>query len=501
MFLGRRGETIRYVTKLIYPLWGVPWDSYCVLVDSLGLSPASTYHNTIPDVRGFTEELEQSSRSFDLFREALVGQGQTFKDFVLPQKKEPLGHIVSNESVVISLSEEVKVAVESQKDCPFLIPLKISLEDAKSDVVHLVEKKRGIDIDISALQFALENLEEKTTYHKEKMSREIDIIWKDYDERIMEMKKQIETIQKGLLKEKENDTKKAMKTCNTQLNRIDKEILRFEKALKRKSYQLEENLERRKESRHRYPKRSKRILDHRIESGKEQITELKEQIRDQQNEKRAMLTKKEKIIQNIEMRFQTNLAREIEKMTLLQESRTFEIDKKREIISEIESFSDSIGNQIERLILGKNQEISSIEKSLLHFKTDDAIILGISFYGVKYETQGKSRIDIYPPVLATSYEGAIRKIRRTLLSFNLGARLQLLLKPRLTALNETVLDRLRQVLESDSSTMREIDRIGESQNLLRKEQFIEEASEGMRDLLDEGWIKTQEQREILNYYG
>ena len=127
-------------------------------------------------------------------------------------------------------------------------------------------------------------------------------------------------------------------------------------------------------------------------------------------------------------------------------------------------------------------------------------MLGITFYGVKYETPKKTRIDIYPPVLVTSYEGVIRKIHRTLLSFNLRARLQLLLKPRFVALNEQFFDRLKQGLETGSSVIEEIDKIGESQNLLEETQFFEEASGGMSDLLDEGWIKTQERKEILNYY-
>ncbi len=92
----------------------------------------------------------------------------------------------------------------------------------------------------------------------------------------------------------------------------------------------------------------------------------------------------------------------------------------------------------------------------------------------------------------------IVKIQRAILSFNLEARIQLLLNPRSKELNDEIFTPLKKSLNTDTALRETISEIAASRNLLKLPNFREEAAKGIRELEAEGWLNAGEGVRILS---
>jgi len=493
-------EEIEYVAKLHYPLWGVPWRDRCIIVDGLGLSSATIIASQIPNVLDFTEDLERSSSSFNAFRGSLKKHGQTF-DRPESTKEEVVGAIIGARPILSILSGLVKqggeVGEERRTEAVFL-PCKFPREQAErraEGLINIWTRARG---EVDALQYALQALDETTERQKEKIPLEIERIWGEYEDRISEMKKQVDKRINQLTKRRDRETVRASKVYDKKL----REAARQEGRARQKIEELKDSLKgqgkRRKEQKRRYPKRSTTRIDNRIESYKRKTKELSKKLRELSKSKEDIQREREASLKMIEEEYLALAAKEMEKLEILEQSRNLEASEKREEIKETEEASTSINAQIKRLIEQKRSDMEDLKHKTLPLKTKSTIQIGIPFYLVQYRSSRGTRREILPPVSAASYEGMIKKLHRAILSFSLDARIQLLLNPRSPELNEIVFANLKKILRTDSAFRGAVSRIGMSGNLLEIPNFKDEAATGMKELQAEGWLNREEVEKILS---
>ena len=493
-------EEIEYVAKLYYPLWGVPWRDRCIIVDGLGLSSATIIASQIPNVLDFTEDLERSSLSFDAFRGSLKKHGQTF-DRIASTKEEVAEAIIGAGPILSILSGLVKqaerVREEPRTEAVFL-PCKFPREQAErraEGLINIWTRARG---EVDALQYALQAVEEMTEHHKEKIPLEIEQIWGEYEDRISDMKKQVDKRINQLTRRRDRETARASKAYDKKV----KETLRQEGRARQKIEELKDSLKgqrkRRKEQKRRYPKRSTTRTDNRIESYKRKTRELSRKLRELSESKEDIQREREASLKMIEEEYLALVTKEMEKLEILEQSRNLEVSEKREEIKETEEASTSIKAQIKRLIEQKRSDMEELKRRTLPLKVKSTIQIGIPFYLVQYRSSRGIRREILPPVSAASYEGMIKKLHRAILSFSLDARIQLLLNPRSPELNEEIFTNLKKILRTDSAFRGAVSEIGMSGNLLEIPNLKEEAAEGMKELQAEGWLNREEVEKTLS---
>jgi len=493
-------EEIEFVARLYYPLWGVPWRDRCIIVDGLGLSSATIIASQIPNVLDFTEDLERSSLSFNAFRESLKKHGQTFERLTSTKKEVAeaiigAGPILSALSSLVRQAERVK---EEPRPDPIFLPRKFPKEQAErraEGFINISTRARG---EVDALQYALQALEEMTEHHKEKIPLEIEQIWGEYEDRISEMKRLVDKRINQLTKRRDRETARASKAYDRRL----KEALRQDGRLRQKIEELKGSLKgqrkRRKEQERRYPKRSTTRIDNRIESYQRKIRELSRELRELSELKDEIQGEREASLKMIEEEYLALAAKEMEKLEILEQSRNLEVSERREEIKEAEEASASIKAQIERLVEQKRSDMEEFERRTLPLEVKSTILIGIPFYLMQYRSSRGRRKEIFPPVSAESYEGIIKKLHRAILSFNLDARIQLLLNPRSPELNERIFMNLKKILGKDTALGGVVSEIGTSGNLLKLPNFREEAAKGMKELLGEGWLNREEVERILS---
>jgi len=493
-------EEIEYVAKLHYPLWGVPWRDRCIAIDGLGLSSATIIDGQIPDVLDFTEDLERSSLSFDDFRKSLKKHGQTFERFA-STREEVAEAVIGAGPVVNALSSLVKQA-EKVKDKPrtdaIFLQYDFPKEEAERRAEHFISKWTRARVEVDALQYALQALEEMMDHHKEKMPVEIEQIWGEYEDRISEMKKLVDKRISQLTRRKERETARALKAHNRRLKEALKEEGRIRQKIEELKGSTKYQQQRRKEQKRRYPKRSTSRIDNRIDSYKRKLKDLSRKGRELPELKEDIQKEREASLKMVEEEYLAMASREMGKLEILEQSRNLEVSEKREEVKEAEEASSSIKAQIGRLIEQKKSDLQELERKTLPLKVKSTILIGIPFYLMQYKSSRGTRREICPPFSAASYEGMIKKLQRAVLSFNLDARIQLLLNPRSPELDGQVFMSLKRSLDRDPALREAVSEIALSGNLLELPNFKEEATRGMKELQAEGWLNRDEVEKILS---
>jgi hypothetical protein len=75
-------ETLAVLSKLHYPMWVVPWEDKCLLIDGMETVSYSLQYFKLPDIEAFVEHLKRSATAQESYRTALRSHKGTFSDFL-----------------------------------------------------------------------------------------------------------------------------------------------------------------------------------------------------------------------------------------------------------------------------------------------------------------------------------------------------------------------------------------------------------------------------------
>jgi hypothetical protein len=493
-------EEIECIAKLGYPLWAVPWNERCVVVDGFGLTSTTLSYDQIPRVQDFAEDLERSNTSFSLFKKTLEKHEHMFERFSLAEKVE-LKALVSDSSILDALSyfiDRCEPKNELLETDVAVVPE--TYDRAKSENVtgNLLHEWQRIQTDIDGLRFALKILEEEIGHHKEKASIELDLIWGSYERRISEIRKVVEKKVKLFEKKRMKETARAERLIEKEIEKLVIEEKKVRKKANGLHHSLEMILAQKRIQKHNYPKRSTTRIDNRISLSQEKIEQLNSEIhRILDLQEKARINGRQQLGQ-IEGKFQNLAAKETEKLEILEHSRNIEMSKKTNEIKGTEDLSLKIEAQICNLITQKVKDAETLENMTLTLKADESLLISIPFYFIQYRLRETTRIDLYPPMTAASYEGIMRKIQKAVLTFSLESRMQLLLTPRSTALNEAFFSNLQKCLSKNVDLKEQITRAAYSANILTKPELKGQIVKGLAELESEGWLSLKEKENILS---
>jgi len=500
--LAGSSERVSCIAKLYYPLWGVPWNGRCIVIDGLDLVSSRIKHDGIPDVLMFTEDLNKSSSSFNLFLEVLKRHSRTFQRFT--SSRELYLNGIVNKSLMLKpltaiFNEDEKIGTEDSQGAVFVPPI-VSEEKAEARAQGFIDHWNILNSEVDSLHYAIEVLNEKTEHHKEKISAEIEEIHRDYDLRISRTKKLVDRKVKSLVKEREKTESKIQRVYKKRLEKILKEKDRLKLKIDRLNISLREAERRRKRQIRRYPKRSTTRIDNTIAKYRNDIQMLKKKIAEIAKLESEIREETRKKLEEIEEKYRVMITREMEKLKILEESRKLEISKKSEVISRIDQASSAIESQLRELIAEKIKEIDDLESKAIPAEIRETSLIGIPFYLTIFESPKRVRAEIYPPMVAGSSISTMQKIRRKFFSFSLESRMDLLLNPRFPELNREIFLNLEKKVKSNFEFRELMFETAKSNNLLESSKFMNSVAKGIEDLEKEGWINSNERRSIVEMY-
>jgi len=478
-------EDLRAISKMYYPLIYAPYGERTAIIDGLGFSHVELRERDLPDATNLIEKLRESRVASDMFIETLnMGTNLFSKPLKEAKKFRKIGYLIGERELLkdlLNLNNMLKPIEDSSSlEYSSVISSKVLMSDVNRIIGKLSEEEKRLKIEVSMLKYTLQTLESEVNYHMEKLSKESEQILREYKMRIAEMEREVDKRIKRLIKERELDENRVKKLHEKRRERILREIEKIQKEIRK----TEDILER---GRRRY--RGKQ--ESRINLYEEKINDLKKSVNNLYKIEEEIRREEEEKVREIEEKYNILMTREMERLEVLKESRDAEIARVNEISDKIREVYLTLKKQIEQLIEEKKSLIKMVEGLTLPIKLDEPVLVGIPFYIVEYESHGKIRLDLHPPVKVTSPIKALQKIRKDPLSFSLENRLLLLLTPLSETLNKIISKVLSEHIE-------ETKHIAETKNILQLNGFLSILREGLGKLETDGWISAQEKNILLS---
>jgi len=496
-------EKIQFISKVYYPLWIVPWEDRCIIVDGLGFSSHNLKYAELPDLKLFIEDLERNAVVHEDFMNTLEKHSETFEDFASITDIS-FNAIITNKNLLNSLHEYFSEGefLEDNAETPIvLIPSKIDEKEASEACEKLINCWRKINADRKGLQQALNRLEEKTRLQENGILCEIEQIKEKYEREISNLKTAIEDKVNKLTSKLEAETKKITKKADKKLKAITKEKEKYKRKLQ-KLEQEEITIRKKIEN------FKRKGNDVKATYWNQQLKKCRKEIEKVEKEIKAISNKIEKIkgeskakIDEIKASFKEKISSEEEKIEELKTLRDSEIEAKQKKLEELRSKKEYIANRIEELIEQKKVYASKLkEETTIPWKQDGTILAYTPLYLVKYEKNGEFRYKVHPPMIASSHKGIFKKIRK-FWSFGLESRMKLLVNPRSKDMYKALSSALIETIKRDNEFEERINRICQSNDVLKKKDFGKLLTEGINELKHEGWVSLEETLAILKKYG
>lgn len=501
LFRGSVAETVAYLSKLYYPIWAVPYESGCLLVDGMNNCKQSILYFKPPDVEAFVEHLQRSSTVQESYHNALRSHHETFSDF-LSQTEISISGFITEEKL---LSDIENFVTESRKEAngtiqpKSLVTPQIPEKDAIEICRKVMEHIQELESEIKGLEFARTTVDKETKRHVDKLQTEEKHLKQEYELKISDVKAEVEKAMEKLEQERDEKIQKIVtlhdKEADSRLiekRKWDRELLRLEQD--KSECEKRRDLRKQKGDEIGEARWNTRLRDahDKASTAKGKIKALSDFIQRSNRET-------EKTKRSLHDTYQRLIDEEERRLTELERTRDSELMKKERDIDDLQAEELVIVGKIERLVAEKRERTDIIKQARITWKPRTIALLHLPFYVIKYETGEKQRYRFIPPVMTRENIGVLMRIQKKLRSYKLQSKINTLLKPRSKNLQK-LLTPLEAKVTEINETQTLVDNIGIANNLLALEDFENKVQRGLDKLEAEGWIKSEEKAAILETY-
>lgn len=491
-------ETLAVLSKLHYPMWVVPWEDKCLLIDGMETVSYSLQYCKLPDIEAFVEHLKRSATAQESYRTALRSHKGTFSDF-LSATQIVIAGLVTDKELLSDLSAFVKDGQPQTDKLTSLIQPKIDMKEATRIGEKISERHSMLQSEIKGLQFAIDILDEETKTHIDKLQLELEQVRRKYQEKIAVIKADVAKRTGELEKERDEKVEKMTAINQKEVDVRLEEKKRWEQELV-KLEQDKSEYEKRKELRkHKKDEVGEARWDARLREVKNQISTVKGKISALSNFISRSNKETEKTAKNTRDTCQKLIDAEERKVKDIESLRDSEIGEKEKGIQELRQEALTITDKIEQLIDQKKGHAATLKEATVQRRTETPTLVHVPFYLIQYETDQEKRRRVRSPAIARDPSGIMMKIRKTLKGYGRQSKISTLLKTRSKAL-ETMLTSFEERVDSDKSLQRSLSQISESNNLLASPDFKEKVRRGVGELEAEGWVKPEEKAAVLEVY-
>jgi len=317
--LKSRAETISYLSKLYYPFWIIPHGEGCLIIDGLGLLSHSVKDQNVPDIKSFTEDLNQASADFNLYRRIIDRYVEALKDSestIEIRIQALIGDIEVLKAVSKFLSEKLRPGMQQTEERSSLL-LKLDEAEALAISKRLVNACMNVLSDIRGLQYAIDVLKEEMEHHRDKIAVEIEEIKSFYEMQLNELRP---VVNKKIERLKAEEESKITKVIRNQEKRL-KAALKEQEKLEREIMRLEKRIENYIAKKMTLKRKDTSYLDAKIEICQNRIEETSERIKVISKIAETIRREGDEKIKAIRDEYEKKIKEEMGKISLLEMSR------------------------------------------------------------------------------------------------------------------------------------------------------------------------------------
>lgn len=502
VMVGFSPEKILFISKLHYPLWAVPWENGCLIIDGLQILSSTLNYMALPNMELFFNDIERGQTLREQFRNALEKYAQAFADFS-ETTRIPMKALVTSKELLSDFSEYVKETLTLKTDVTgkiILISPKLDEDAAGENAKKVFDLHEQIQSDVKGLEHADRVLSEMAQFHQQKILREIELVNEAFKEEVDRVKPLVEKKVESLLKERDAKIEKMNRVAEAELNAKLREKERRQRELEKLELNYTEYKKRLEVRRSRHDKIGAARWEHSLRICENKISEVKERMHHLSRYIEKIRRQNQEGIDKLKYGYQTLIDSERKKITDIEASRESVTKAKESENEKLRLMTQHIISLIEQLAEQKRLHAAELKSLTIPWKPEQVTLLGVPFYLVGYKAEDKLRYRVYPPLRVMSSEGIVKKIEKTLLSFRLVSRIKLLLQPRSKTLNKMFNTILEEKMKTDNAFKGSLRELGVSNNLLKNSDLKEALTKGVAELQSEGWIKQEEGTVLIKMY-
>jgi hypothetical protein len=233
---------------------------------------------------------------------------------------------------------------------------------------------------------------------------------------------------------------------------------------------------------------SKERWKNKIKNAKEALLAAEKQLKRNQKSFEDLQKKKTDESQRLKAENELEIKGARSKIVELESTRDAKILVAKQELEELERLTKLISDQLAKAVKARELDLAQFDKLHLHAfsKKLDKAFLYLSFYGIAYDKEGKSRYQIIEPSV-TGELGVSTKLKAALG----GSKIKSLFSPRFKDLS-FLEENMEQLMKSNSVFSAEVKRLGVENNILAKGWTAEEIERGLLALKEQGWLNDKE---------
>jgi hypothetical protein len=381
-----------------------------------------------------------------------------------------------------------------------LVPLRLNEKEAMEKAEKIISYWTIFQSEIKGFNYAIKVLSEETDFHERKILREVERTREKYKDEILDLKPVVEERVKELVEERESKIAEITRKAERELNAVLKKRDSYERELQKLELIEVGYVARRDDRKRKDDKSGVSRWGRRVKWSQKRISGVKRQIQELSQFIERNRKQRESSIKKLRKHYEKLVDEEKKRISDLEASQDSEIAAKNKEIEKLRSETLYIINQIEQLMEQKVSHVSSLEDLAITWNSKDIGIVCIPFYLVRYETGSKFRYDVHTLAVAEDHEGIIKRIQKAILSFSLESRINLLLRPKSKAMEESLTPILTQKMRRDEALEKVMYTLGCSNNLLKTPDLREKLIRGIEELEKEGWVSSEEKNIVIKAY-
>jgi len=490
-------EKLSYISKVYYPLWAVPAENSCLILDGLG-SLSHNFSFKEPAKTGtFIEELKKNSISQEQFMDALGKQAKKTGEFTSPVNIQFKALVADKElhSFFLEYFKSGQLFSKNEDAKESVVPMEVDEKIAAETSKAVTDCLRTIQADAKGLQYALEVLNEEAEFHKRAITYEIERLKEKCESELSTLKPEVD-------KKVKNLTLKRDKTLTSVQRNTERKVAVLEKKRERYMRKLQGAEQRKDAVQKKTDKAKRKKTSSKAAYGSYELQKYEREINNIKKEIRAINEAIDKIkkegdnkAKQVEGEFRRVVAQEEGKIKELNASYEAKMDKKKKQIDEITSEAASIKLNFENLMDELKHNSAALRQQVeIDWKLDDPetpVLVQLPIYIMKYTKGKEERYNLFSPTNISEDVGVLNGLRK-ILTLSSEPRFKTLARPASKRLHEMLSSNVTERMRSDEIFRSRVNGVCRSNNLLDTMEFAETLNEGLDELTKRGWMTSEE---------
>lgn len=496
-FLRDTPEKMAFISKVYYPLWAVPAENSCIVLDGLGALSYKFSFKEPTKTGTFIEELKKNSVNHEQFMDALEKQTQKLGEFTSPVTVQFNGLIADNEllSFLIEYFKSGQLLNKNEDTKDAVVPMEVYEKAAFETSKAVTECLRIIQADAKGLQYAVSVLNEEAEFHKLASTFEIERLKEKCEAELSALRPEAEKIIKKLTVKHDKNLATIQRTVERKISVLEKQRDRYMRKLQG-AEQKKDSVQKRMNTAKRKKTSSKAAYgSYELERYEREINNTKKEIKAVNEAIEKIKKEGEKSAKQVEEEFRRAVAQEegkIKELTALYEAK---VDKKKKQIDKITSEEASIKMNLENLMDELKRSNAALRKQVeIDWKLADLenpVLVQVPIYMIKYTKGNEERYSLFSPI-SISEEVSVLNGLRKIMAFSSEPRLKTLARPASKKLTEMFNSNVAEKMQSNEVFKSNVNSLCRANNLLDTMEFAETLNQGLDELTKRGWITSEE---------